>query len=82
MPREVRPVGFVVLVTLSLLAGTASWAQQKPGSGTTSQNPPPQVCTPQRMAYCQEKATASCAGGDANCISFTTNSCLGAYARP
>jgi hypothetical protein len=82
MPRKVQPVGLVVLVTLSLLAGAASWAQQKPGSGTNSQGPSPQPsCTPQKMTMCAETAKAAC-GADAACIRQMTNGCLGNCDHP
>jgi hypothetical protein len=81
MLREVRPVGIVVLLALSVLASAASWAQQKPGAGTNSQGPPPQPsCTPQKMTQCAE--TAAACGADAACIRQTTNGCLGNCDHP
>jgi hypothetical protein len=79
MPRAVRPVGVVVVLALSILGGTASLAQQKPGSGQSAPSQP--SCTPQRMTQCAEQAKAAC-GADASCIRQTTNGCLGNCDHP
>jgi len=82
MPRAVRPVGVVVVLALSILGGTASLAQQKPGSGTNTQSATPQSgCTPQKVNMCRQSATAIC-GTDAACASKTTNDCLENCGRP
>jgi hypothetical protein len=59
MTRAVRPVGIVVLLALSVLAGAASWAQQ-PSSGTKTQGPPSlptaPACNTEKFVQCQESA--------------------------
>jgi len=60
MLRSIRPVGFVVLVGLSLVAST-SWAQQKPGSGTNKERAPVAVaCSPQQLNSCKTAAGQRC----------------------
>jgi len=76
MPRAVRPVGVVVVLALSILGGTASWAQQKPGSGTNTQSATPQAtCTPQKLDMCKQTALTLC-GSDPVCIRKTTDGCV------
>ena len=79
MLRGIRSVGAAMLVALSVLAGPAAWAQQKPS--TTTQSAPTQACTPQKMTQCAEQAKGAC-GADAACIQRTTNNCLGGCDHP
>ena len=76
MLSAVRPVGFVLLVTLSLFAG-ASWAQQKPGSApkgeSTNQS---SACSVFHLAACQSKAEQQCGTTNQNCISNAVNNCI------
>jgi len=76
MPRAVQSVGTAVLVALAVLASAASWAQQKPGAGTSTQGATPQSsCTPQKMDMCRQTALTQC-GSDPVCIRKTTDGCL------
>ena len=71
MLRAVRPVGFAVLVALSLVAG-ASWAQQP---GTTHQGPPtPPMCSTEQFAKCKQSAYLRC-GSDKSCLANALTSC-------
>ena len=72
MLRAIRPVGFVVLLALSLVAGT-SWAQQKPGSSTVKEAPPAAVkCNAQQLNSCKEAAGQRC-GANQNCLTPEIN---------
>ena len=74
MLRTVRPVGFVVLVGLSLVA-SASWAQQKPGSGTNKERAPVAVaCSPQQLNSCKTAAGQRC-GTNQSCLNAEVNNC-------
>jgi hypothetical protein len=74
MLRAVRPVGFAVLLVLSLVA-SASWAQQKPGSGTTREGAPAAVrCSSQQLSSCKEAAGQRC-GTNQSCLTAELNQC-------
>jgi hypothetical protein len=76
MLGAVRPVGFVVLVTLSLFA-SASWAQQKPAPGTKSESTNQAgACTVVHYAACQSKAEQQCGIGNQACITSAVSSCM------
>ena len=72
-----RTVGFVVLVALSVLAGAASWAQQKPGSSTKSESANQTgTCSVFHVAACQSKAEQQCGTTNQACITNAFNSCM------
>ena len=72
MLRAVRPVGFVVLVVLSLVA-SASWAQQKPGS-TKEGSPAAVRCSSQQLSAYKEAAGQRC-GTNQSCLTAEINQC-------
>jgi len=77
MTRAVRPVGIVVLLALSVLAGAASWAQQ-PSSGTKTQGPPSlptaPACSTEKFVQCQESARQRC-GSNNSCLVDALTGC-------
>jgi hypothetical protein len=76
MLSAVRPVGFVVLVALSLFAST-SWAQQKPAPGTKSESTNQAgACTVFHYAACQSKAEQQCGTSNQTCITNAVTSCM------
>ena len=76
MLSAVRPVGFPVLVALSLFA-SASWAQQKPAQGTKSESMNQAgTCTIVHFAACQSKAEQQCGIGNQACITSAVSSCM------
>ena len=73
MLGAVRPVGFVVLVTLSLFA-SASWAQQKPSAVA---KPPSEAgtCTVAQLALCKGREQEKCAPTNQTCLNNAITSC-------
>jgi len=76
MLSAVRPVGFAVLVTLSLFA-SPSWAQQKPAQGTKNESTNQAgTCTIVHFAACQSKSEQQCGIGNQACITSAVSSCM------
>jgi len=77
MPSAGWSVGFVVLLVFSLVAGTASWAQQKPAPGTKSESANQAgACTVFHYAACQSKAEQQCGTTNQACITNAASSCM------
>ena len=72
-----RLVGFVVVVALTVLASSVSWAQQKPVPSTKSESANQTgTCTVFHVAACQSKAEQQCGTTNQACISNAFNSCM------
>jgi hypothetical protein len=76
----IRLFGLLTLITLSLAASGAGWAQQRPAAGPTCDMNKASACTDQKVVACQstykgnQQAIGKCQM-DANMACYQQNNC-------